>query len=185
MIQKVANWFHEREGELFTKQETPFSRDEIVNVVNDSVDPVQQVATDGERYYGIIEYNEHTGWYEYTRYDDALGKVSMGVCAKCVQQSESTNEVSRTIGDDIDIAQKKFENHYSDEHTVKPDEIETGATLLSGTTINGNEVIHLGMDGSGSGVDADKILGYTPSSILMLGQFYKFTEGNNGNLTIG
>jgi len=44
MTRKVANWFHEREGELFTIDETPFSRDEIVGVVNDSVDPVQQVS---------------------------------------------------------------------------------------------------------------------------------------------
>jgi len=173
-LKKVANWFHDREGELFTVDETPFTREEIVQVVNDSVDPVQQVMVDGDKYIGVISYDEHDGWYEYTRWDDAAGEVNMGVCAKCVAEASSVDEVSRTIGDNTDIAKEKFENHYLDEHTVKPDEIETGATLLSGTTINSNEAIHPGMDGTGSGVDADFVKG---NEALQTGSFFSFSEG--------
>jgi len=175
MTRKVANWFHDREGELFTADETPFTREEIVQVINDSIDPVQQVMVEGEKYIGVISYEEHNGWYEYTRWDDAAGEVNMGVCAKCVEEAEYVDEVSRTLGDSTDIAQEKFENHYSDDHTVKPDEIETGATLLSGTTINSNEAIHPGMDGSGSGVDADFVKGNEP---LQTGSFFSFSESS-------
>jgi len=180
MTRDVANWFHEREGELFTIDETPFSRDELVAVVNDSVDPVQQVVAGEDRYYGVIGYQEMIGWYEYTRYDDAIGQVRIGVCAKCVQQARSADEVARTIGESTDTARKKFEKHYSAEHNESPSEIQTGATLLSGTTINGNEAIHVGMDGSGSGVDADTISGDTPSSMLELGEGFTFTAGSQG-----
>lgn len=159
MTREIADWFHEREGELFTVDDTPFSRDEIVRVVDDSVDPVQQVIVDGEKYIGVIEYEEHDGWYEYTRWDDAIGEINMGVCANCVQEADSVGEVSKTIGDSSDTASEKFVRHYRDEHSESPDEIETGATLVSGTTINSNTAIHLGNDGSGSNVDADFVRG--------------------------
>jgi len=158
-IREIANWFHEREGELFTEDKTPFNREEIVQVINDSVDPVQQVQVDGERYYGVISYEEHDGWYEYTRWDDAAGEVNMGVCAKCVQEVSSADAVARTIGDDTDTSQEKFQQHYDESHSVRPNEVKTGATLLSGTTINSNEAIHLGNDGAGSGIDADLVRG--------------------------
>lgn len=176
MTRAVSDWFHEREGELFTENQIPFTRKEIVQVINDSIDPIQQVLVNGEKYIGVISFEEHNGWYEYTRWDDKAGEVSVGVCAKCVKKSEYTNEVSRTIDESTSISEEKFVKHYSDEHTVKPDEIETGATLLSGTTINSNEVIHPGMDGSGSTVDAERIKGNTVSSLLRLGQSNKFNR---------
>lgn len=179
MTRDVANWFHDREGELFTEDETPFTREELVAVIDDSVDPVQQVVVGGERYYGVIDYQEMAGWYEYTRWDDSAGEVNIGVCAKCVQQAEYVDEVSRTIGDSTDIARQKFENHYSTEHDESPSEIETGATLLSGTTINGNTAIHPGMDGSGSGVDADFVLG---GGALQTGSFYSFSDTTAGEV---
>lgn len=162
MTREIANWFHEREGELFTEAETPFDREELVSLTNDSVDPVQQVLVSGERYYGVIDYDEHDGWYEYTRWDDVHGEVNVGVCAKCVAEASSADEVARVIGDDIQTARQKFDQHYN-EHDIDASEvsIETGATLLSGTTVNGNEAIHPGMDGSGSGVDADFVRGGT------------------------
>lgn len=42
------------------------------------------------------------------------------------------------------------------------DEITTGATLASGTTVGGNQVYHLGNDGSGSGLDAETVGGEMP-----------------------
>jgi len=39
------------------------------------------------------------------------------------------------------------------------DEVTTGATLDSGTTVGGNQVYHLGNDGQGSGLDAEKVDG--------------------------
>lgn len=157
--QKIAEWFHERQGELFKVDEIPYTREEIVSIINDSVDPVQQVIVDNERYYGVIEYREQEGWYEYTRWDDCAGEVNIGVCAKCVVEETSVSKVTRTVGDDTDTARKKFEYHYKREHNKLPSNIETGASLLSGTTIDGNETIHLGMDGSDSNVDADVIRG--------------------------
>jgi len=179
MTREVANWFHDREGELFTVDETPFTRDELVQVVDDSVDPVQQVLVDGEKYVGVIQFEEHDGWYEYTRWSDSAGEVRIGVCARCVQQAETPAEVSRTIGDSTEIAQEKFENHYEESHESRPDEVNTGATLLSGTTINGNTAIHPGMDGHGSGVDADFVLG---NEALETGSFYSFSETTAGEI---
>jgi hypothetical protein len=176
-ISEVREWFHEREGEMFSPEQAPFERESIVELVNDSVDPVQQVILDGERYIGVIDYREHDGWYEYTRWDDSNGKVNIGVCARCVQKAEKVSQVSRTVGDSTEKAREKFRKHYRKEHTRKPDEIETGATLLSGTTIGGNEAIHVGMDGDGSGVDTDFVLG---SEVLETASFYKavFTGKN-------
>lgn len=159
MTREVSKWFHEREGELFSTDEHPFDREEIVPVINDSVDPVQQVNIDSGRYMGVIEYTEHSGWYEYIRWDDISGEVTIGVCAQCVKEADNVSEVTFTIGEDTSVSEKKIENHYRTSHGVVPEDIETGATLLDGTTINGNEAIHTGMDGSGSGVDADFVRG--------------------------
>ena len=75
MTREIATWFHDNVGELFTEEETPFSRKDIVQLVNDSVDPVQQIKADGERYYGVLSYGEHDGWYEYTRWDDTIWRT--------------------------------------------------------------------------------------------------------------
>jgi len=158
-IREVANWFHEREGEMFEPEDHPFEREDVVEVLDDSVDPVQQIAVDGERFVGVVSYEEHDGWYEYTRWDDAEGKVNIGVCAACVKQANSVENVARTVGDDTETAKEKFDSHYSDGHRDRPADVETGATLLGGTTISGNQAIHLGNDGPGSGVDADTVRG--------------------------
>lgn len=161
MIREIANWFHEHDGELFTEEETPFTREQLSELTNDSVDPIQQIVTGGERYYGVISYDEHDGWYEYTRWDDAAGETTIGVCAQCVSTDASAGTVGRTVGDDTSIAAQKFEKHYRDTHSIEPSDVDvaTGATLASGTTIDSNEAIHLGMDGSGSNVDADFVRG--------------------------
>lgn len=176
-VKEARKWFHEREGELFRSREIPFERRVVVKLVNDSVDPVQQIIADGERYIGVINYQEYDGWYEYTRWNDSTGKIKIGVCARCVQKAGKVAEVSRTIGDNTGKAKKKFREHYRRDHNRKPDDVETGATLLSGTTIGGNEAIHVGMDGDGSGVDTDFVLGV---GALKTASFYeaKFTGTN-------
>jgi hypothetical protein len=176
-VEEAREWFHMRKGELFLPEEIPFERKILVKLINDSVDPVQQVIVDSKRYIGVVDYEEHNGWYEYIRWDGSAGKVKIGVCAQCVQKAGKVAEVTRTVGDTTEEAREKFKEHYSKEHTRKPDEIETGATLLSGTTIAGNEAIHVGMDGSGSGVDTDLVLG---SEALETASFYEavFTGTN-------
>jgi len=178
-IIEYAEWFMKREGELFTQDELPFDRQEVVRVVNDSVDPVQQIQVDGVKYIGVIKYAEHSGWYEYTRWDDVRGEVNVGVCAQCVKEAEKVAEVSRTVGDDTETARRKFEQHYEREHDVVPEDIETGAILLSGTAIAGNTAIHPGMDGAGSGVDADFVKG---GEALQTGSFYSFTEPSSSTI---
>ncbi|MFB6207987.1 MAG: hypothetical protein ABEJ69_01415, partial [Candidatus Nanohaloarchaea archaeon] len=120
MTRKIADWFHERAGELFTIEETPFDREQLVYLTNDSVDPIQQVVVSGTRYYGVIAYAEHDGWYEYTRWDDHHGEVNVGVCAKCVETAESVGEVAHTLGDPTDVAREKIEQHYAEAHSVRP-----------------------------------------------------------------
>jgi len=180
MTREIATWFHDSVGELFTEEETPFSREEITQLINDSVEPVQQLNVDGERYYGILSYDEYDGWYEYTRWDDTIGELSVGVCAACVKECDSADAVARTLGEETDTARHKFDQHYEEAHDARPSEVTTGATLLSGTTINGNEAIHVGMDGNGSGVDADLVRG---GEALETGVSYSFTEDGDGNIT--
>jgi sugar lactone lactonase YvrE len=175
MTREIANWFHEREGELFTEEETPFDREELVSLTNDSVDPVQQIELNGDKYIGVISYDEHDGWYEYTRWDDSVGRVNIGVCAACVNEAEMVSEVAFTLDDETDVAREKISQHYDEEHTAIPEDVETGAALLDGTTINTHEAIHIGMDGHNSGVDADTITGNTPTNMVRTGQKYRYT----------
>lgn len=195
---EIYNWFFQRAGELFRLSETPFDREEVVSLINDSVDPVQQVIVDGEKYIGIIEYEEHDTWYEYTRWDDAIGEVEIGVCAICVDEAKTVEEVSRTIDDDN--CEEKIKNHQQNEHEDENVDVETGATLLSETTISNNTAIHVGMDGSNSNVDADFVRGnkaikgssfipatishvvddFTSNSVVQDRNFKKFTINSAG-----
>jgi len=54
--------------------------------------------------------------------------------------------------------------HYEQAHDSVPEDVETGATLASGTTIGGNSAFHQGNDGSGSGLTADTLRGKTVNS---------------------
>lgn len=183
MTREIANFFHDNEGELFTEDDIPFNREDIVQLVNDSVDPVQQVQLKGKRYYGVIDYNKNNGWYEYTRWDDIVGEVAVGVCAQCIKECNAADQVARTLGDKTSTAQQKFAQHYSNDHFVNQSSVEvvTGATLLSGTTINGNEVLHVGMDGNDSGIDAEFVQGQS-GEVIERGVLYTFEEDSNGNI---
>jgi len=62
------------------------------------------------------------------------------------------------------------------------DEVTTGATLASGTTVGGNQVYHVGNDGAGSGLDAETVDGETPVTKGVQLSEEKVTEstGNQG-----
>src|SRR6056297_1411955 len=62
------------------------------------------------------------------------------------------------------------------------DEVSTGATLTSGTTVGGNEVYHLGNDGQGSGLDAEFVQGSAPiqTGVPYVWETVSESTGNQG-----
>lgn len=179
-----ADWFHENEGELFERAEvigslkreldvdTKTASAVLAELVGDTVDPVVHVSSDGTKYYGVIDYVEFDGAYGYVDYDDVFGERKRVVCAQCVHEVDVDTDVAHaTAGDhsgafadqpgaDYDSLLKAVHSHYTGAHDVHPKQVETGATLASGTTIGGNTSWHTGNDGSGSGLDADTVDGY-------------------------
>jgi len=187
-IREVANWFHEKDGELVPKQEAVESLSEdldldipehltekefynqlIGDLVGDHVDPVQMVNNGKGKYVGVIDYSEHDTYYTYDEYHDIEGKYTRGVCAACIHESSKSSEpFTRHTG--------KFGNEpYGDEEQLHDEmqihidavhsdigKIKTGATLASGTTIAGNTAFHAGNDGPASGLSADDVDGSEP-----------------------
>jgi hypothetical protein len=176
LLRPVAEFFHDHEGELFERYEAvsklttadsvPSSdkrtlHQVVGNLAADRVDPVQNVVRDSAKYVGVIDYGEHDYWYEYVEVDDVRGRQNVGVCAKCVKEADNDAQVAKGIGTTEELADR-IEDHYSDEHSESPESVETGATLVSGTTIAGNNAIHSANDGVGSGLDADTFRGREP-----------------------
>lgn len=176
LLRPVAEFFHDNEGELFERYEavdklmeddTISSDDErllhqvVSNLASDRVDPVQSVVRQGEKYVGVIEYAEHDYWYEYTEVNDVHGRMNVGVCAKCVKDADNDAQVARGCGTTDELSER-IRDHYSEEHNESPSDIETGATLVSGTTIAGNNAITSATDGAGSGLNADTYRGKKP-----------------------
>lgn len=65
------------------------------------------------------------------------------------------------------------------------DEVTTGATLDSGTTVGGNTVYHLGNDGQGSGLDADTVDGgdvAVKGDAWVLGDEYTSSLSSSGSI---
>lgn len=190
LLRPVAEFFHSHEGELFERYEavSKLVADESIpsddertlhrvvgNLSADRVDPVQNVVRDSAKYVGVLEYEEHDFWYEYVEVDDVHGRMNVGVCAQCVKEADSDAEVAKGIGTTEEL-DEKIREHYSAEHNESPSEIQTGATLLSGTTVSGNAVIHSANDGLGSGLDVDTIRGKDFSSFVKFGNLYSKTE---------
>lgn len=164
----ALRWFleNDRLGELYPRGEavvgisTHLDVDEetannvISALVGDIVDPVQQVMADGERYVGIIDYRvyEDEGAYGYVDYDDRLGKRARVVCARCVEEHTLDEHITHaTQGEGSSSADASWEvllnkvtSHYAKEHDHGPEEVEPGASLLSGTTISGSTAWHDG-----------------------------------------
>lgn len=184
-VRDVADIFHEEEGEMFTRAEAlslvtdslgineSTAGRTISALVGDIVDPIVQVPIDGEKYIGVVEYDEYDGAYGYVHYDDVNGQQKRVVCAQCVKEKEiDKNVVNATAGHgsldedtDFDELLDAVHKHYESDHEEAPEDVETGASLLSGTTIAGNTAFHSGNDGTGSGLDADTVGGLQPGEV--------------------
>jgi len=188
-IRKVADWFHNNQGELFPREEAvekisddvelevpdhlthkSFISQLIGDLVGDHVDPVQLIQNANAKYVGIIDYDEHSTYYTYDEYHDIEGKYKRGVCAACIHESSKSSEpFSRHTGNfgnspygDEDQLAEEIGIHVEAVHSGEDVEVETGATLASGTTIAGNTSFHAGNDGSASGLSADDVDGSEP-----------------------
>lgn len=165
-IRAAANWFHEHEGEMFERreaidrlQEHLDVREELAqrlvsNLVSDTVDPVVQATNDSGRFVGVVEYDEYDGVYTYLDYHDVFGKRKRAVCAQCVKQATVDTEVTHATENDpngsfsggasYEQLVTAVHNHYEQEHNVVPQDVETGASLATNTTIGGNTAYHTG-----------------------------------------
>ena len=185
-----AEYFHDNEGQLFTRKEAlealtnELDIDErtanavLAELAGDTVDPIVHIRNDDERYYGVIEYETFEGAYGYVDYHDLQGKRKRVICAQCVQEATIDTDVAHaTAGDpsgrfadhpdaDYDALYDAVKRHYANAHNTTPEEVETGASLASGTTVGSNTAWHAGNDGSGSGLDADTVDGDDASSFV-------------------
>lgn len=189
-LREVADWFHNHEGDMFKREEAAervadeFDLDDdlalhvVRNLVSDVVDPIVQVSTRGTKYVGVVEFKEFDGAYGYVDYDDVKGKRKRVVCAQCVHEAEYDTEVAHAtqgVGSFCEKAQyvdliSGIHKHYERAHDKEPEKVETGASLVSGTTIGGNEAWHAGNDGSGSGLIADDVAGFSHTSLTNVTQ---------------
>lgn len=164
-VRGVADWFHDREGELFDRHNvihdladdfdlTPQEANTVLSdLVGDIVDPVIQI-DDGETLWvGVIDYESHDFWYQYTDFDPFFGEQPKGVCAQCVHEATFDKDVAYAMPgygtlsteDGIEEVEEVLTGHFKKKHPgVEVETIETGASLLSPTTIGGNEAIHKG-----------------------------------------
>jgi hypothetical protein len=186
-LRPAAEYFHENEGKLFERREAldaictklniekRLAQSVVSGLVGDTVDPVIQVPKEGSRYVGVVEYEEFDGAYGYVSFHDSLGKRRRVICQKCVNEATVDTEVTHaTAGDPKGSFGKSasyeelvagIHEHYDNAHDVVPSDIETGASLASGTTIGGNTAFHAGNDGDGSGLDADTVDGNEASNL--------------------
>lgn len=182
-VRDAADLFHEREGELMERAEAvQLLEDELdlprrtahktlSALTGDMVDPIVQVVRDGDRYVGVVEFEEFEGAYGYVNFDDRHGVQRRVVCAQCVQDMEvDANVTHATAGDpsgsfsedaSYDDLVGAIHDHYNRTHSTSPEEVETGASLASGTTIGSNTSWHAGNDGESSGLDADEVRGFS------------------------
>lgn len=208
----ALDFFLENQGDVFTRDQaqrrlakemnTPHPNNVLSQLIGDRVDPVIQVRVGEQKYVGIIDFHEHNVWYGYEDWNDNSGRQKVGVCARCVEESNLDYEVSAAKegegsipqGCDWEDIERVLHTHYVDDHlsiTIdelvdhglvdegyeniddalsqenishteiiatldeKVDDIEIGASLLSGTTIAGNISWHAGNDGPGSSMHAD------------------------------
>lgn len=165
-----------KRSELASNIHSKFDVDEdtakqsLSSLVGDGVDPVQQVVHGGERYVGILDYRvyDDCGAYGYIDFDDVNGRRKRLVCSRCVEKEDHVkNIVKATEGEETcpedcswGLLKEKIKSHYDSSHSVDPSSIEPGASLLQGTSISSNLVMHLGIGGSGSGFNVDSVDGF-------------------------
>jgi hypothetical protein len=209
LAQKALTYFQQHEGKLETWTEATHSLqdyfDEDVSeseansavqaLVEDLVDPVQNVSHPDSYHVGIIEYREWSGdgCYGYVQFHDVAGKRKRVVCAKCVDEFSHDHNVTHATAGESSFSNKPdagweelrddIVEHIEEEHDVAPEEITVGANLESSTTMNSNQAWHDGNtsggtnidisnrtvgispQGSGSGLNADKVDGNDKSDL--------------------
>lgn len=154
-IRAAAEWFHEREGEMFEREEAEeklqkkldieedLASELVSELVSDAVDPVIQVNNSKGSFVGVAEYREFEGSYGFIDYDDVQGKRKKVVCAQCVKEAVKDTEVAHSTGDirtEYEELVEEVHDHYSVNHHKPPETVKTGATLAAGTTVGGNRV---------------------------------------------
>lgn len=174
-LRDASSWFHRHKGQVEEREacaeelmeeldvDKDLARDILRELTGDVVDPIVQVPDAGDKYVGILEYKEFDGAYGYVDYHDTVGKRKRVVCAQCVYDKQlDKNVATATEGDGSFNFGHSWEelleaiyDHYEDAHDTTPDKVETGATLVSGSTIGGSTAWHSGNDGYGSGLVAD------------------------------
>ncbi|EGQ44077.1 MAG: hypothetical protein J07AB43_01360 [Candidatus Nanosalina sp. J07AB43] len=169
----------------------------LSDTVGDIVDPVQQITKSGERYVGIINYKDFTqeGAYGYTHFDDLKGPRKRVVCARCVEKYEQDASISHaTQGEGTADPNANWQqllniitSHYANDHSESPENIEPGASLVSGTTIGGNTAFHQGnenlIDAGGADVQVFNSNGTwnKPSSGSLVNVLMAAGGGSGGN----
>ena len=105
VLRDVASYFHSNEGELFEKSnvtaqiaeeldiEPELAKRAIDNLALDSVDPVVQVPAQSGPHVGVISYRERDYYYTHVDHNDVLGKQKRSVCAACVDENVTLDEV--------------------------------------------------------------------------------------------
>lgn len=186
-LRAASEVFHEREGELFERSEaremveeeldvdSDYSQTLLAEIVGDNVDPIIQMNAAGVKYVGIIDYFEGDVYYAYTDHNDIQGELKTVVAAQSVADAETDEDiifaregVGSFAGDyecGYEPLIESIQEYHEENYDVDPEDVETGATLLSGTTIGGNVSWHAGNDGAGSGLDADTLDGQHASDI--------------------
>lgn len=165
-LRDAATVFHDHEGEMFARPDAvtqiadelaiseSVADDIVAQLVGDTVDPVIQVMADGTRSVGVVEFNEFDGAYGYVAFDDLFGRGKRVVCQQCVNDATTDAEVTHATENDPhgsfadgaswDELVGAIHDHYDAAHERVPAEIETGATLATGTTIGTNTAWHAG-----------------------------------------
>lgn len=202
-LREAAEWFHdyyENEGDLLERQQAITNIKQhlgvernvaariIANLVGDIVDPITQVNTFEGKYVGVIDYDEGDIYYSYIEHNDSIGERRVVVCAQCVHDHEHEANIThaKEYSGSFEEATKAelvqaVRDHFDKDHAgVDPADVQTGATLLSGTTIAGNEAWHAGNDGAGSNLDADSVDGVEQDQI---GIDPIYGDGSDGSVT--
>lgn len=159
----------------------------ISDTVGDIVDPVQQVVKGNEKFVGVIKYKlfADEGAYGYVDFNDRIGKRKRVVCARCVEKHTYDENISHATQGEGTSRQNasweqllnKITSHYVDGHTEAPQDIEPGASLVSGTTISGNTSFHSGNESSITAENADLSPSTTETGgFNFIGEFQKLSD---------
>jgi hypothetical protein len=84
---------------------------------------------------------------------------------------------------EFDELVKAIHQHYESSHDTTPENVETGASLLSGTTISGNSAIHTGNESTLSFFDGSSLTANTTGDANTVDGEHAsaFADANHGN----